>query len=160
MVDKKTMAIILLVVLLVFTGVEWLKTWVETPHYGNIQDWTEFFAGHEAYLDKRIHAAIMSGNSMAPTIQEGDTVLWVEVENMAELKVGDIIIFRHPTLAGVDNVAHRIDEIEIVNGEYRFRTKGDNLPEPDQHPVPENYVHGLVIGVIYKTRAEQSLPSS
>jgi len=86
---------------------------------------------------------------MVPTINVGDTLLWVEVENKAELKVGDIIIFKHPTLPGVDNIAHRIIEVEVVNGEYRFRTKGDNLSAPDQQPVPEANVHGLVIGVIY-----------
>jgi len=39
----------------------------------------------------------------------------------------------------------------VVGGEYQFRTRGDNLTEPDQHMVPEGNVHGLVIRVIYKT---------
>lgn len=93
----------------------------------------------------------MIGTSMAPTINDGDTVLWVGVDNMAELKVGDIIIFKHPTIPDVENIAHRIVEIEVVGEEYRFGTKGDDSSSPDQHMVPENNVHGLVIGVIYKT---------
>jgi len=117
--------------------------------YDNTYKWAEYFRGYEAYLDRRIHPATMQTTSMVPTINVGDTVLWVEVENKAELKVGGIIIFKHPTLPGVDNIAHRIIEVEVVNGGYRFRTKGDNLSAPDQHMVPEANVYGLVIGVIY-----------
>jgi len=151
MTDKKTAAILVLLVLLVVTGVGWLKAALETPPYDSTYNWAEYFPGYEAYLDRRIHPATMSGTSMTPTINDGDTVLWVEVENKAEFKVGDIIIFKHPTLAGVDNIAHRIVEVEVVGEEYWFKTKGDNLPEPDRQMVPENNVHGLVIGVIYKT---------
>ena len=151
MTDKKTVAILMLLVLLVVTGIGWLKAALETSPYDSTYNWAEYFLGYEAYLDRRIHAAAMSSTSMAPTINVGDTVLWVEVENMAKLKVGDIIIFKHPTFASLDNIAHRIVEIEVGGGEYRFRTKGDGLTEPDQYMVPENNVHGLVIGVIYKT---------
>ena len=154
-IDKKTIVIFALLALLVVTGLEWLKAALGPPPekipYDNTYNWAEFFQGYEAYLDRRIHPATMNTASMTPTINVGDTVLWVEVDNMAELKVGDIIIFKHPTLAGVDNIAHRIVEVDVVGEEYWFRTKGDNLPEPDQHMVPENNVHGLVIGVIYKT---------
>ena len=94
---------------------------------------------------------------MAPAINVGNTVLSVKVENIniAELKVGDIIVYKHPTLADIDNVAHRIVEIEVVGGRYRFKTKGDNLPEPDPDWVPENNIRSLVIGVMYKTLASK-----
>ena len=153
--DKKTIAILTLAVLLVVTGIGWLKTALESQSEGipydntNTYNWAEFFPGYEAYLDRRIHPAAMNGTSMAPTINSGDTVLWVEVDNMAKLKVGDIIIFKHPTR--VENIAHRIVEVEVVGGVYQFRTKGDDLSEPDRDMVPEGNVHGLVIGVIYKT---------
>ena len=150
--DKKTVAILALLALSAAMGVGWLKAALgpsEKIPYDNTYKWTEYFRGYEAYLDRRIHPATMQTTSMVPTINVGDTILWVEVENKAELKVGDIIIFKHPTLPGVDNIAHRIIEVEVVNGGYRFRTKGDNLSAPDQHPVPEANVYGLVIGVIY-----------
>lgn len=153
--DKKTVAILALVVLLVITGVGWLKTALEAPSekitHDNTYNWTEFFPGYEAYLDRRIHPATMSGTSMAPTINDGNTILWVEIDNMAKLKVGDIIIFQHPILPGVDNIAHRIVEIVPVDEGYKFRTRGDNLSTLDQYLVPEGNVHGLVIGVIYPT---------
>jgi signal peptidase I len=153
--DKKTVTIFVLLALLIVTGIGLLKAALETSSgnipYDNTYSWAEFFPGYEAYLDRRIRPAIMSTTSMAPTINVGDTILWVEVDNMAELKVGDIIIFKHPTIPDLDNIAHRIVEIEVVGEEYRFGTKGDNSSSPDQHMVPENNVHGLVIGVIYKS---------
>jgi len=153
LIDKKTATILALFVLVAIALVGWFSVWSKPERGGSlpeeIDNWTEYFRGYEAYLDRRIHPATMQTTSMVPTINVGDTLLWVEVENKAELKVGDIIIFKHPTLPGVDNIAHRIIEVEVVNGEYRFRTKGDNLSAPDQQPVPEANVHGLVIGVIY-----------
>lgn len=155
--DKKTITTFVLLALLIITSIGWLKAALETPSesipYDNTYSWTEYFPGYEAYLDRRIRPATMNGTSMAPTINDNDTVLWVEVDNMAELKVGDIIIFKHPTIPDLDNIAHRIVEVEVVGGEYRFRTKGDNSSSPDQHMVPRNNVHGLVIGVIYKVGA-------
>jgi signal peptidase I len=155
MMNKRTVAILALLVLILVTGTGWLKAVLDASPkkipYDNTYSWAEFFPGYEVYLDQRIHPGIMSTTSMAPTINVGDTVLWVEVDNMAELKAGDIIIFKHPTLTDIDNIAHRIVEIEVVGEEYRFRTKGDNLLEPDRHMVPENNVHGIVIGVIYKS---------
>jgi len=96
----------------------------------------------------------METTSMEPTINVRDTVLWVEVDNIAEIEVGDIIIFQHPTLPEVDNIAHRIVEIVPADGGFKFRTKGDNSSTPDQHLVPEGDVHGLVIGVIYSAAPE------
>lgn len=152
--DKKTVAILALLVLFTITGAGWLKTALGPPHekipYDNTYRWTEYFSGYEAYLDRRIYPTTMETASMVPTINVGDTVLWVKVDNTAELKAGDIIIFKHPTLEGVDHVAHRIVNVERVDGGYRFWTKGDNLPAVDRQPVPEGNVHGLVIGVIYK----------
>jgi hypothetical protein len=150
--DKKTVAILALISLSAVMGIGWLNTALGPPEkipYDNAYKWTEYFQGYEAYLDQRIYPATMQTTSMVPTINVGDTLLWVKVDNMAELKVGDIIIYKHPTLPGIDNVAHRIVEILPFDGGYRFRTKGDNLSEPDLNLVPEGNVHGLVIGVIY-----------
>ena len=155
--DKKAVAILVLLVLLLVTGIGWFSAQRKITHeipYDNTYKWTEFFHGYEAYLDRRISYAVMRGKSMAPTINDNDTVLWVEVENKAELKVGDIIIYKHPTITGLDNIAHRIIGVETIDGEYRFRTRGDNLSEPDQHLVSEELVHGLVIGVLYRAALE------
>lgn len=151
--DKKTVTILALLALSAAMGIGWLKAALGPPSekipYDNTYNWTEYFRGYEAYLDRRIFPAVMSTTSMTPTINVGDTALWVEVDNKAELKVGDIIIYDHPTRPGLENIAHRIVEIGVYEGEYRFRTKGDNLPSPDDYWVLEGNIHGLVIGVIY-----------
>jgi signal peptidase I len=153
MPDKKMLAIIGLLALLLVASIGWFnaetKIHANKISYDNTYNWTEYFHGYEAYLDKRIYRAVMVTTSMTPTINVGDTLLWVEIENFAELRVGDIIIYKHPTLAGLDNIAHRIVEIVHSSEGYKFRTKGDNLLMPDQHLVPESNVRGLVIGVIY-----------
>jgi len=150
-VDRKWVAILALTVALVAMGIGWFSSGSK-PHgnlpYDNTYKWTEIFQGYEAYLDRRISYSVISGTSMEPTFGEGDVVIWVEVEG-ENLKVGDIIIYKHPTRPGIDNIIHRIIEVGMTDGEYRFRTKGDNLPEPDRNWIPEGNVHGLVIGVIY-----------
>lgn len=143
--DKKTTAILVLLVLFVITGGGWFSSWLKPAGripYDNTYKWTEIFGGYEAYLDRRISYTTISGTSMVPTFKDGDVVLWVEVDNKAELESGDIIIYQpQPTV-------HRIIEVGAENGEYWFRTKGDGSGFEDP-PVWEDDVQGLVIGVIY-----------
>ncbi|MFQ6130368.1 MAG: signal peptidase I [Candidatus Hadarchaeaceae archaeon] len=155
--DKKTAAILALLVLVTITGIGWfsaeLKPERVLPLPEGIENWVELFHGYEAYLDRMISYSIVSGTSMEPTFGENDKVLWVEV-NPAKLKVGDIIIYEHPTKPEDGLIAHRIIEI-MKNGEYRFETKGDNRSESDAETaisayfVSEDDLKGLVIGVIY-----------
>ncbi len=157
MVDKKTMAIFTLLVLVTITGIGWLSSALKPERVSSlpegIDNWVELFNGYEAYLDRRISYSTVSGTSMEPTFEENDKVLWVEVDS-AELKVGNIIIYDHPTKPGDDLIAHRIIKI-MKNGEYRFETKGDNRLESDAETaisayfVSEDDIKGLVIGVIY-----------
>lgn len=160
--DKKTVAILSLIALLVITGVGWLNASLTPTHenilHDNTYEWTEIFHGYEAYLDQRIFYSTVSGTSMEPTFRENDVVLWVEIDNIAELKVGDIITYQHPTHPNGENIAHRIIKI-MKNGEYRFETKGDNRSESDAETaisayyVSEDNLRGLVIGLIYKSEA-------
>jgi len=142
--DKKTTAILALLVLLAITGTGWLSASLRPVPHDTTYEWTRIFHGYRAYLDRRISHATMIGTSMEPTIREGDTVLWVGVDNKTELGVGDIIIYEHPTLIGHPIVAHRIVEV----GAGGFWTRGDN--EIGRQWVPEDRVRGLVIGVIYR----------
>ena len=152
-IDKKTAAIFALLVMLVITGLGWV--WAESkpervlPLPGGIDNWTQYFLGYEAYLDRDISGSIVGGTSMVPTFGDNDLVLWVGVDNVAGLKVGDIIIFQHPIKPWIDNIILRIIEVDIQSGVYRFGVKGDNLLEPADYWVPEGDVHGLVIGVVY-----------
>jgi len=85
---------------------------------------------------------------MSPTFGENDLVLWVSV-NPSELRVGDIIIFQHPTMPEIDNVVHRVIEVQVDAGKYLFRTRGDNFSGLDRYYIPEANVHGLIIGAVY-----------
>lgn len=147
MVDKKTVIIFVLFALFVFAGFGWLRAdLAPTRDLSNVYDATDIFHGYESYLDKDIRLAPMETESMAPAINPSDTVLWVEIDNTDELGVGNIIIFKHPTRP-VDNVAHRIIEVGIGDREGQFKTKGDNVQITEW--VPDQNIHGLVIGVIY-----------
>jgi signal peptidase I len=137
------MAILTLLVLVAIIGAGWLKATLGPKIPRDTHEWTEFFHGYEAYLDRKIHRGVMQTTSMAPTINIGDSILWVEVDNKAELKVGDIIVFEHPTYAAHPLVAHRIVEIGVDG----FWAQGDNAPDRDW--VQEENVKGLVIGVVY-----------
>lgn len=151
--DKKTAVILALLVLLAIVGFGWFSSWLKSAQeripYDNTYKWTEIFRGYEAYIDRRISYSVVSGPSMVPTFKDGDMVLWVEVDNKAELKVGDIIFYKHPTRPQ-DNIAHRIIEVKVQDGGYYFMTKGDALAENDGYWIPEGNVHGLIIGVIYQ----------
>ncbi len=156
MIGKKEAAIVALLALLVIIGLGWLSS-VRESNTDNAPDntnsWTEIFPGYENYLDN-VSYSPSHGTSMEPTFGEGDAVIWVEVENIDELKVGDIIIYQHPTRPDEGKIAHRIINI-MKNGEYRFETKGDNRAESDAHTplssyyVTEEYLRGLIIGVVY-----------
>jgi len=158
-VDRKGVAILALIVALIAMGIGWLSSGSK-PHenipYDNTYEWTEIFHGYEAYLDRRISYSVISGTSMEPTFWDGDTILWVEV-NPQELKVGDIIIYEHPTHPSRELITHRIVGV-IKNGEYRFETKGDNRSESDAKTpisayfVSEDDLKGLVICVIYAAK--------
>lgn len=142
----------MLVVLVAITGAGWYIAWSKPPRVlplpEGLENWTQYFLGYAAYLDDDIHASVVSGGSMEPTFGDGDMILLVEVDNMSELKVGDIIIYKHPTRPYLDNIAHRIIEVGAGDRENQFKTKGDNSPE--EYWVPSGNIHGLVVGVIYQ----------
>ncbi|KUO41778.1 MAG: hypothetical protein APZ16_00450 [Candidatus Hadarchaeum yellowstonense] len=161
MADKKTAAALVLLVLVVVTGLGWCLAWSRSQgatnpgaaenwmvYFPELENWTAYFHGYEAYLDRKIHASVVEGSSMEPTFRDGDVVIWVEVDNAMELKVGDIIIYKHPTRPYLDNIVHRIIEVGVDYRENQFKTKGDNSPE--EYWVPRANIHGLVIGVIYR----------
>ncbi|HMS24389.1 MAG TPA: signal peptidase I [Acidimicrobiia bacterium] len=72
--------------------------------------------------------SILSG-SMAPEMPKNSLAIATE-KNVADLKVGDVMIFQEPT-SGKQIIAHRI--IEISDGKKPlFKTKGDANSSPDK----------------------------
>jgi len=107
----------------------------------NVQ--TKYFQGYDAYLDSKISVTIASEWNMENTINENDTVLWVQVSS-ENVSVGDIIYYENPEAPG-EFIAHRV--IGVDNG--KFQTRGDANPTPDQYEVTSTQLQGMVIGVIY-----------
>ena len=66
--------------------------------------------------------AVVEGRSMRPLLRDGDLVVVVK-EDPSEIKVGDIIVYK--TMDG-RYIIHRVIGVEIFDGKYYYRTKGDN----------------------------------
>lgn len=94
----------------------------------------------EEYCTATVH-----GSSMEPTLKDGDVVLWKPVKDPSSLRIGDIIIYRHPTVPDHPLIIHRIIEIENRDGRLKFRTKGDALQEADRYWLTENDIVGIVV---------------
>ena len=99
---------------------------------------------------------VVSG-SMEPQIHEGDLlfVMGIDAEDIkngtAEDKDGDIIVFNAQGLwhsAPIEPIVHRVIDKFQIGDTWYFRTKGDANAIPDQAPVPEDRVIGVVVGGI------------
>lgn len=89
---------------------------------------------------------VLSG-SMEPTIQTGDLAIIKSVEP-DQLKVGDIIAFRYTDEDII--TLHRISEIDKVNNNVIFRTKGDNNKTEDKLNVQIENIEGIYSGKLDK----------
>jgi signal peptidase len=99
---------------------------------------------------------VISG-SMEPTIHEGDLLFIMgkdadDIRNgTAEDRNGDIIVYDARGLwagAPQEPIVHRVIDKYLVGDIWYFRTKGDANYLPDQAPVPESRIIGVVIGGI------------
>lgn len=89
-------------------------------------------------LDSPYPLATITSGSMWPTLKEGDIVLIQGVDSIDDLKVGDIIAFRHK-----DGMAiHRIIKIE----DAKVTTRGDANSKPDE-PITFEDVIGRALEV-------------
>ena len=66
---------------------------------------------------------VVTSGSMVPTLERGD-LLVLQGRAEGDIAVGEIIVFTEP---GHDApIVHRVDHIEVVEGEIRYYTKGDH----------------------------------
>ena len=84
--------------------------------------------------------------SMVPNINVYDIIINLKVDNPSEIKVGNIITFisTSPSSNGM-TITHRVTDIQIVNGEYQFTTKGDNNAVADSTPALYSNVIGKAV---------------
>jgi signal peptidase I len=102
--------------------------------------------------------AIVEGNSMYPTLQNGDLVLFHAPTNPNNIPNGTIIVYVNTEtgVSALDSltkpiVIHRvIGEVIQSNGSVNYVTKGDNNLVQDPALVPANHVIGTPALVIPK----------
>lgn len=75
-----------------------------------------------------VSLAAVDGESMLPTVREGDLVILLKVSDPSEIKVGDVVVYRS---VGDRLIIHRVIEVLRVGDEYFYVTKGDNNFFPD-----------------------------
>ncbi|MFX0058696.1 MAG: signal peptidase I [Candidatus Hodarchaeota archaeon] len=108
-------------------------------------------------LNSETPVVVVISNSMVPKINKGD-LLFVRgvdpesIQNGTEENLeGDVIVFDAQGLwIGAPNepIVHRVIDKWETGGTWYFQTKGDANHSPDPAPVPEDRVHGIVIGMI------------
>ncbi len=96
----------------------------------------------EYYRKQKGFTVIANGNSMVPTIFEGDLITVKVVKENENIKIGEIVFFKNPVLF-TENlfVAHRLVK-KTKNG---FLTKGDNCSEFDP-----NITFSSIVGIVEK----------
>jgi len=96
------------------------------------------------------------GDSMYPTIEDGDNVKVQFYSNECPINVGDIIVY-NAWMIGVTTkgmwIGHRVTAKYKQGDTWYFRTKGDNCPEADGWKVPESAVLGKVISIEHTERS-------
>lgn len=89
-----------------------------------------------------LHKYICEGPSMNPTLKDGEVVL---VDKKAEIKIGDIVVARHPFEIGTEVVKR----VERINDKGHYFLVGDNPEQSsdsrDYGAVTKDYIIGKAI---------------
>ena len=91
--------------------------------------------------------ALVSSNSMAPLLRQGDKIIIVDTQ-WVSLQTGDIVVMQ----AKQDLIAHRYWGSQQANEEYLLITRGDRLASFDPL-MPESFLVGRVAGRVRNQRA-------
>ena len=83
---------------------------------------------------------VIGSESMTPTINIGDAIIYKQYKNQI-IKKGDIIIFNN---SGIKTV-HRVTKIENINNEIRYTTKGDANESEDIGYITKEDIIGIKI---------------
>ncbi len=85
-------------------------------------------------------ALVIATPSMAGELDKGDAVIYRQVEPGQTIEVGQILVFEKNDSTTV----HRVVDIEIINGQTRYTTKGDANEEKDVGYITDAEIVGTV----------------
>ena len=85
---------------------------------------------------------VVTSDSMSDTLERGH-LLVLQSRAADDIHVGDIIVYNADWHTEAP-VVHRVIQIDYVDGEYRYYTKGDNNPQPD----PYYRLYEDIVGVV------------
>jgi len=91
------------------------------------------------------HFDVVPTESMEPAFSPGGMVVTRPVE-LKDIEVGDAILFREPATGG--SICHRVINIEEIDSQLFFQTKGDANEYPDSDPVSSQNFIGKTISYI------------
>lgn len=87
----------------------------------------------------RYKALVIATYSMTGTIDKGDVIVYEEYNNQY-IDEGDIIVFNYNGMTTI----HRVIEVEFVNGQTRYYTKGDANARPDDGYRVDGDIEGVL----------------
>ncbi len=83
---------------------------------------------------------VIATPSMSGEINQGDAVIYKEYENDRSIEVGQILVFEKDN----STIVHRVVDIEIINGQARYFTKGDANEDEDLGYITDANIVGVV----------------
>ena len=86
----------------------------------------------------RYSLIVCGSNSMHGEINKGDIVLYERYNNQI-INEGEVIIFKNDR----STIIHRVVDIEVVNGQTRYYTKGDNNESMDSGYITKSNIIGV-----------------
>ncbi len=85
---------------------------------------------------------VIATESMQGTVDVGDVILYEEYDGESVIKKNDIVIF---SKNGATLIVHRVTDIENINGQVRYYTKGDANPDEDLGYITAEDITGVVL---------------
>jgi len=90
----------------------------------------------------KYQSMVIGSNSMKDYMEKGDVILVVHTNSPKDINKGDIIAFNYDNRV----VVHRVILKENRDGEYYYRTKGDNNEKEDAIFISKGMIKGKVLG--------------
>jgi signal peptidase len=89
---------------------------------------------------------VVTSDSMEPTLSRGDLLI-IQAKSPDQIALNDIVVYQDEVWHSDGPIVHRVVEIEMVEGDYYYFTKGDNNPTRD----PYNRTYSEIVGVVVAT---------